>query len=262
MITLLTDFGTTDPYVGIMKGVITQIHPHVPIVDLTHGIPPQDIAAARFCLRSAYRHFPKGSVHVAVVDPGVGSQRRAVAIQIEEGWLVGPDNGLFGGVLQTSAVLAAVELTNSRYWYTDQPSRTFHGRDLFAPVGAYLAKGVGLSVLGTSISIESLIDLPIPGWTKTDAGFCGSIQYIDHFGNLVTTIPADCVQNHRWKIKIPQASADSLEIPGCLTFSDQQRGEWVALIGSDGWVEIGINQGNAQAQLNLSYGDPVAVILE
>jgi len=137
LITLLSDFGLKDVYVGVMKGVIAQINPGLTVVDLTHQIPPQNIAAARFNLMNAYLYFPVGTVHVAVVDPGVGSHRRGIALQIDAGFLVGPDNGLFSGVVHQTGVIAAVELTNAQYWWTPTPSTTFHGRDIFAAVGAF-----------------------------------------------------------------------------------------------------------------------------
>ncbi len=139
-ISLLTDFGLQDPYVGIMKGVIHTLSPQAQLIDLSHGIPPQDVAAARFALMTAYPYLPSGTIHLAVVDPGVGSSRRAVAIQTETGFLVGPDNGLFSGVLAQTPALAAVELNRPRYWRTPSPSRTFHGRDIFAPTAAHLGQ--------------------------------------------------------------------------------------------------------------------------
>ncbi|MHC5725640.1 MAG: SAM-dependent chlorinase/fluorinase, partial [Nostoc sp.] len=141
LVTLLSDFGDRDVYVGIMKGIIAQINRRLTVVDLTHQIPPQDIAAARFCLMNAYPYFPVGTVHVAVVDPGVGSKRRAIAVEFAQGFLVGPDNGIFSGVLSQSPAIAAVELTNLNYRRTPQPSKTFHGRDIFAPIAANLASG-------------------------------------------------------------------------------------------------------------------------
>jgi S-adenosylmethionine hydrolase len=148
LITLLSDFGLSDVYVGVMKGVIAQINPALTVVDLTHQIPPQNIAAGRFSLMNAYPYFPGGTVHIAVVDPGVGSRRRGVAIQLDAGFLVGPDNGLFSGVLSENPVVAAVELTNPQYWRTLSPSTTFHGRDIFAAVGAHLASGISDRTVG------------------------------------------------------------------------------------------------------------------
>ncbi len=255
-ITFLSDFGDRDVYVGVMKGVIAQINPKLTIIDLTHQIAPQNIAAARFCLMNAYGYFPKGTVHVAVVDPGVGGIRRAIALQLADGFLVGPDNGIFSGVLSQSPAIAAVELTNSQYWLTQQPSRTFHGRDIFAPVAAHLKSGVCLKELGREIDPAKLIKLDLAECCLTETGVTGCIQYIDHFGNLISNIWASYVQGKTWYVK-----AAGLTIPGCETYADVQIGDAIALIGSHGWVEIAINSGNAQLQLLLQLGDAVEVLL-
>jgi S-adenosyl-L-methionine hydrolase (adenosine-forming) len=161
IVTLLTDFGDRESYVGVMKGVMTQICPALTIIDLTHQIPAFDIAAARFNLMAAYPYFPAGTVHVAVVDPGVGGTRRAIAVELSTGFLVGPDNGVFSGVLSQNAALTGVELTNPDYWWITQPSSTFHGRDIFAPVAAHLARGVALDTIGTPIDVETLVKSPV-----------------------------------------------------------------------------------------------------
>ncbi|MFK0731125.1 MAG: S-adenosyl-l-methionine hydroxide adenosyltransferase family protein [Gloeotrichia echinulata GP01] len=255
MLTLLSDFGDRDVYVGVIKGVIAQINPRLRIVDLTHQISPQNIAAARFCLMNAYPYFPMGTVHVAVVDPGVGSTRRAIAVEFAQGFLVGPDNGIFSGVLSQTSVITAVELTNLNYWRTPQPSRTFHGRDIFAPVGANLASGLPLQQLGREIDPSSLVQLPLGDCTQTKTGVVGYIQYIDHFGNLVSNIPASYVQDKAWSVKVA-----GLTIPGCETYSNVRAGEAIALIGSHGWVEIAINSRNAHLQLHINLQDRLEVI--
>lgn len=255
-ITLLSDFGLSDVYVAVMKGVIAQINPALAIVDLTHQIPPQNVAAARFCLMNAYPYFPPGTVHVAVVDPGVGSSRRAIAIQVEQGFLVGPDNGLFGGVLDNTSVLAAVELINPTYWHTSAPSTTFHGRDIFASVGAHLASGVAIEELGNLIEPTSLVQLAIPAKKATATGYSGCVQYIDHFGNLVTNIAAAEVEGKNWSVV-----AGERIIPASQTYSERAIGEVVALIGSHGWVEIAVNGGSAKSQLQLNWGTSVEVVL-
>ncbi|MBW4576700.1 MAG: S-adenosyl-l-methionine hydroxide adenosyltransferase family protein [Aphanothece sp. CMT-3BRIN-NPC111] len=252
IITLLSDFGLSDVYVGVMKGAIAQINPALHAIDLTHQIPPQNIAAGRFCLMNAYPYFPYGTVHIAVVDPGVGSNRRAIAIQLSGGYLVGPDNGLFGGVLSDSPAVAAVELTNPSYWLPSTTSSTFHGRDIFAPVGAYLASGVPLEQLGRAIDPTTLVKLSIPECTKTNAGVVGCIQYIDRFGNLITNIPGSEIEGKTWSVAVAE-----LFIRGSQTYSDSELGGFVALIGSHGWVEIAINSGNAQSQLQLEWGAKV-----
>uniref|UniRef100_A0A8J7AHF3 SAM-dependent chlorinase/fluorinase n=1 Tax=Desmonostoc muscorum LEGE 12446 TaxID=1828758 RepID=A0A8J7AHF3_DESMC len=142
-----------------IKGVICQINSEIPIVDLTHQIPPQDIASARFCLMNAYPYFPSGTVHLAVVDPGVGSFRRAIAIEFAKGFLIGPDNGIFSGVLSQSPAIQVIELTNPDYWLTDKPSKTFHDQDIFAPAAAHIATGIPLQKLGKEINAETLVKL-------------------------------------------------------------------------------------------------------
>ncbi len=254
IITLLTDFGWQDVYVGVMKGAIARIDARLQAIDLTHEIPPQNIAAARFCLLNAYPYFPCGTVHIAVVDPGVGSQRRGVAIQFAEGFLVGPDNGLFSGVLSSSPALAAVELTNTDYWRTPNPSTTFHGRDIFAPVGAHLASGVSLEQLGNAIDPDSLVKLPLPELTITESKIIGCIQYCDRFGNLITNIPADEVRTQSWSTIVKNKA-----IPTVQTYSDVPQGEIAALVGSHGWVEIALNGGSAREKLQLDCGDEVEI---
>jgi S-adenosyl-L-methionine hydrolase (adenosine-forming) len=264
IITLLSDFGLSDVYVGVMKGVIAQINPALTVIDLTHQIPPQDIAAARFSIMNAYPYFPDGTVHVAVVDPGVGSHRRAIAVQLDAGFLVGPDNGLFSGVLSQTKVVAAVELTNSQYWRTATPSTTFHGRDIFAAVGAHLASSVPLEVLGDAIAPETLVQLKIPERIPTDNSIVGCIQYIDRFGNLVTNIPATDVWGKTWSVAVAESPTQTLperSIPSSQTYSDRPLGEVVALIGSHGWVEIAVNGGSAQSQLQMDVGASMKVLL-
>ncbi len=254
LLTLLSDFGLRDAYVGVMKGTIAQINPNLTVIDLTHQIPPQDIAAARFNLMAAYSYFPAGTVHVAIVDPGVGGKRRAVAIQFVGGFLVGPDNGLFSGVLSQAPAMAAVELTNPRYWLTPRPSQTFHGRDIFATVGAHLASGVSLAELGTPISLETLVSLDEAQLVSINGGIIGSIQYIDHFGNLITTLPGTRV-GENWAVIVA-----GQRVPGCQAYGDRPLREPIALVGSHGWIEISIYCGNAQTQLQQKLGECVTLI--
>lgn len=254
IITLLTDFGLSDAYVAVMKGVIAQINPHLTTIDITHQIPAQNVTAARFCLMNAYRYFPQDTTHLAVVDPGVGSSRRAIAVEFAAGFLVGPDNGIFSGVLRQTLPVTAVELTNSAFW-REQNSATFHGRDIFAPVAAHLASGVSLRDLGNEIDIATLVQLAIPESASTDTGLCGCVQYIDRFGNLITNIPGERVQGKLWKVE-----AAGVEIPSCVTYSDRAIGSMLALVGSHGCVEIAVNCGDARSQLHLEYLDPVQVL--
>jgi S-adenosylmethionine hydrolase len=209
IVTLLTDFGLSDVYVGVIKGVIAQINPELRVIDLTHNIPPQNIAAGRFCLMNAVPYFPPKTVHIAVVDPGVGSQRRAIAVDLPTGYLVGPDNGVLAGAMgamlaqcQTPDEFTVVELTNPDYWRTPILSTTFHGRDIFAAAGAYLASGVPLGELGHPIDPATLSDLILSESSFTAEGIEGCIQHIDHFGNLITNIPGHFIEEKTWFVAI------------------------------------------------------------
>jgi S-adenosylmethionine hydrolase len=257
LITLLTDFGLQDVYVGLMKGAIFKINPQVQIIDLTHQIPPQNILCARFALMNAIPYFPDGTIHVAVVDPGVGSKRKGIAISFEKGYLVGPDNGIFSGILEQYPAKLAVELNNREYWLNLEPSSTFHGRDIFAPIASHLAKGVKLEELGSKIDLNSLTGIELPQSERKGLEITGFIQYIDIFGNLITNIPASEVKGKSWSIIV-----DNLVIPRGETYSSVPQGELVSLIGSHGWVEIAVNGGNAKIRLNLNYLDQIRLRIE
>ncbi len=253
-LTLLSDFGDRDEYVAVMKGVIAQINPDIRVIDITHQIPPQNITAARFCLMNAYPYFPLGTVHVAVVDPGVGGKRRAIALQLEQRFLVGPDNGLFTGILTHHPIIAVVELTNPQYWRNCELSNTFHGRDIFAPVGAHLSNGVPMQQLGREIDPATLVTLDLPEYNQLGSDIVGRIQYIDHFGNSVTNIPGICVQGENWSLQI-----GGKDIKGGATYGDVAVGNAIALIGSHGWIEIAVNGGSARSDLQINWGDEVKV---
>lgn len=255
LLTLLSDFGSNDVYVAVMKGVIYQINPALKIIDLTHDISPQNIPAAQFNLINAYPYFPPGTVHVAVVDPGVGGPRRAIAIELADGFLVGPDNGLFTEFIKRSGV-RAIELTNRRYWRVSDASSTFHGRDIFAPVGAHLANGVPFDQIGEAIAPDQLTVFPIPACTQTSTGYVGTIQHIDRFGNVITNIPGSYVRGKSWSVVV-----NRLTIPGCCIYSDVPASQPLALIGSHGWVEIAINGGDAHFQLRLNRSEPIKVLV-
>ncbi len=241
VLTLLTDFGEQDVYVGVLKGVIAQIAPAVAVIDLTHGI--TDIPAASFALASAFPYFGLDTIHVAVVDPGVGSDRRAVAVQFRQGTVIAPDNGLVDRLLAEYPVLAAVHLDNPVYWLTASPSATFHGRDIFAPAAAHLAKGATLKELGTAIEPSSLVRLAErPGWY---------VQYIDRFGNLISNIPAGCWDNRQMILLKGQV------IPAASHYGAVPVGSAIALIGSHGYLEIAVNQGSAAQYFDASVGEPL-----
>ncbi|MDC0832480.1 hypothetical protein AY599_11675 [Leptolyngbya valderiana BDU 20041] len=254
-LTLLTDFGLRDGYVGILKGVIAKVDPTVSAIDISHDITPQDVAAARFCLANAYPYFPKDTVHVAVVDPGVGTPRRGIAVQLEDGYLVGPDNGIFDGVLSQHRVVSVVELTEPKYWRTDRPSRTFHARDIFAPVGAHIATGVRVDRLGKAVDPESLVRLSVGEARDTGGEIEACVQYCDRFGNLITTVPGEWVEGKTW-----HAVVGTQQVPYGETYSDAKAEGTVALVGSHGWVEIGADRASAGDRLNAGFGDAVRIV--
>ena len=253
-IALLTDFGLRDGYVGIMKGAIAKIAGSVNCIDLTHNIPPQDLWAGRFCLMNASPYFPRGTIFLGVVDPGVGSQRRGVAIAFQEGFFVGPDNGLASGLLDIWEPITAVELSNRQYWRSPDISQTFHGRDIFAPVAAHLATGLELEALGDPVVIADLVHLQLPPHQVKPEQLTGSIQHIDHFGNIITNIPNHCADQIKEKILLGDR-----QIPYVQTYSDVLQGDLCILKGSHGWLEISANQDSAQAQLNINVGQAIAL---
>ena len=256
---MLTDFGEQDGYVGILRGVILTIAPRNPLVDLSHDIPPQNVRAARFCLANAVDYFPPETVYLVVVDPGVGGARRSVAVRCDRGWLVGPDNGIMGGVLARYPATAAVVLTNPLAWLTPHPSATFHGRDIFAPVAARLALGLPLEALGTAIAPTGLFDFPsapLVGLTLDGRdAITGEIQHIDRFGNLISNILGDRLGGH-----LQGAIVADRPIPSGKTYGDASPGNLIAMVGSHGFVEIACNGSSAAEWLGVAWGDRVAAL--
>lgn len=258
LITLTSDFGLQDTFVGVMKGVILGIAPDVTIVDLTHEIPPQDVMAAALALESAIPHFPRGAVHLAVVDPGVGSDRHAVAIETDHGLLVGPDNGLFTAVLEHFPLRRAVRLTNTRY-FRPHVSPTFHGRDIFAPIAAHLAAGAPLSELGDATPDVERLDLSRP--TARGRSIEAHVIHIDRFGNLVT----DLTESAFAQMMDAAAAEVTIIVRGDLiqglsrTFADVPRGEPLAYFGSGRRLEVGVREGNAAHTLGAVIGTTVTL---
>lgn len=242
IITLLTDFGHRDAYVGSMKGVILGRNPWVQLVDLSHEVPPQDIVFGALVLQSAWRYFPPGTIHLAVVDPGVGSRRRLLAAAVGEHFLVGPDNGLFSLIFAAEPPHTLVSLENPHF-FLPQVSATFHGRDILAPVAAHLSLGVPLPEFGPELSEPVRLDLPAPQFTES--AVTGQVIAVDHFGNLITNIPLR--QLHAWR----QGRAARLwvgdhPIPHwATTYSEVPTGELLALAGSHGYLEIACREGKA-----------------
>jgi S-adenosylmethionine hydrolase len=260
IITLLTDFGTEDYFVGAMKGVILTRSPGAVIVDITHAIPAQDVRAATFTLSAVYDNFPAGSIHLAVVDPGVGSNRRPVLVEAASHLFVGPDNGLFSMVLDRVPDSKARHLTNANY-FLPNPSSTFHGRDIFAPVAAALAQGVLPEKLGP------LIQDPVRfGFAEceslTDGSMAGRVIHIDHFGN--------CVTNFVWDQLQPLLTARSFclrvkeyeihQLSRTYSEANAQAGEPFVIIGSAGFLEISVRCSSAARELEITVGDPVNLV--
>ena len=253
VITLTTDFGLDDAYVGTMKGVMLNINPALKLVDLTHNVPSQNISLGAFHLQTACPYFPTGTVHLVVIDPGVGSQRRAIAFEAGQGYYVGPDNGVFSPLLDPSQVGRVIELNHAQYWRVNSPSRTFHGRDIFAPVAAHLASGVPLTDLGTEVPLSHLIQHDPPPYRQQAQGIQGVIQAIDHFGNLITNIPGSLVTDRTgWWIQ-----AGAHQFPGHWAYSSVRPGQRVSVIGSHGWLELAISQGDAQQTCQLALNQVV-----
>jgi S-adenosyl-L-methionine hydrolase (adenosine-forming) len=249
IVTLLTDFGITDAYVGQMKAAVLAVAPTATLVDLTHAVPPQDVRAGAFLLWSAIEPFPSGSVHLAVVDPGVGSSRLAVAARAARGdYFVGPDNGLLVPALERlGGIAGAVHLTESRYW-RPQPSTTFHGRDIFAPVAAHLTLGVPLEALGEATALQRPFELAFAD------GLDGEVIHVDAFGNLITNLSAERLPE-RFGVRI-----GGRHIRFVRFYAAGDKHELVALVGSSGLVEISVRDGSAAAVTGLSRGAQVEVV--
>lgn len=257
IITLLTDFGLQDGYPGIMKGVILQISPRVKIVDLTHLISPQNILEGAVALSRSYRYFPHGTIHVAVIDPGVGTSRRPIALHVGEHFFIGPDNGLFTPILAEardhSWPIEIRHLSQSKFWLPDR-SNVFHGRDVFAPVAAHLAAGVPFSELGDLIDDPLTMDFPVPQVRQDH--IIGCVIAIDHFGNLSTNI----LDAHLARFKNVLIRVGEIEIHGMVsTFGDASPGELVAMIGTDHDLCVAVVNGNAASQFNIGIGTEVSV---
>ena len=256
-ITLTTDFGYADPFVGILKGVILGIHAEAQIVDLTHGIPAQNIMAGALALWSSVRYFPPGTIHVVVVDPGVGGDRRPILLQLDGNYFIGPDNGVLSLALENRQPARIVHLSNDAY-HLQPKSRTFHGRDVFAPVAAHLNRGTPPERFGDLIN--DLVRLPWPTPNQKENVISGEILYIDVFGNLFTNVrERDLTGFANEKIVV---HLGSIEIRGLsLNYSEGESGNFIALINSWGLLEIARYRNNAATLTGTSIGDRVEIVL-
>lgn len=251
IITLLTDFGTRDPFVGVMKGVILSICPTAQLVDLSHEVPPQSVLAGAFLLKSSIEYFPKGTVHLTVVDPGVGSARKAIALKSKGHYFVGPDNGLFPAALKGWGIEQVVELTEKKFQLSN-PSSTFHGRDIFAPAAAHLAKSAPMARLG--IKQNNWIWREIPKPFKTSQGWTGQVLWVDHFGNLITNLEGKHLSKS-FRLKIGKTVILNL----ATHYAQAKKGTVMALVGSSGNLEISVNGGDAAQKLGARIGTSVVL---
>ena len=256
LITLTSDFGLADGYVGAMKGVILSIAPAAALVDLTHQIPPQDVRAGAYALSQAAGEFPAGTVHLAVVDPGVGGPRRALAVRARGCLWVGPDNGLFTHVLGDPAAAAEARQLSHTGLARPDMSATFHGRDLFAPAAAHLASGFPFAEVGPPVTDPVRLAAPQP--RRDGADLIGEVVHVDGFGNLITNLPAAMLDALPGRPTV-RVEADTVVAGLSATYGSVPDGDVVALIGSGGLLEIGVNGGSAADTLRLGRGSLVTV---
>lgn len=256
VIALLTDFGLDDNYVGTMKAVIAGINPRAHVIDLCHGVRSQDIIGGAFLLASSYKFFPRGTIFVVVIDPGVGGERKIVCMETSDYIFLAPDNGVLGPVMEREEAHMLVEVSNTRF-FLPHISSTFHGRDIFAPVAAHLSLGVRPARLGSRLKETKRIHFPKPE-VSPDGTLKGEVIYVDRFGNLITNIDRKLIgeiEPHVISIAIYDRKIERLST----TYQDGRVGELVALIGSSGHLEVAINGGSASKLLNCSCGEKVTV---
>ncbi len=264
IITLTTDFGLQDPYVGMMKGAILSVHPEAAIVDITHQIHPQAVDQAANVIHSAYGYFPAGAIHVVVVDPGVGGDRGIIALKADGHVFLAPDNGVLTRILETGKTTICVRIMESRY-FRPTVSRTFHGRDIFAPVAGHIATGLAPEALGTIFQPEEAVRIAFPKTSiKNETEIIGAVISIDRFGNLITNIHADILttflqlrllEKHMVAVRIGECVISGLQ--SC--YQDAPAGQPLALVGSNGYLEIALNRGDARGYCQAKQGDPVVV---
>ncbi len=259
IVTLITDFGLRDSYVGTMKGVILSVNRDATIVDLTHQIEPQDLMEASFVLESSYRFFPIGTVHVVVVDPGVGTSRRPIVVDTPEHTFVGPDNGIFSRIYASRSPYEVREIRN-RGFLLPQISDTFHGRDIFAPAAAHLSRGTPASEMGPIIDEPVRRDPPQPGVWQDQIH--GEVIHIDSFGNLITNVARDVFEmvarGKRVRIVINGKAIDRIS----RNYQDSESTGALAIFGSMEMLEIAFLNGRADRRLGVGRGDPVQIFTE
>jgi len=255
LITLTTDFGTGSHYVAAAKGVILALNPEVRILDLNHDIPAQDLRQAAFFLASTLPYFPEETLHVVVVDPGVGGQRSILYVELASVRLLVPDNGCWTWLIEGGRRRPRViRLTEKRFWRS-RISATFHGRDIFAPVAANLSLGLDPRELGPIVADWVRLDRPAARHTAN--GVTGEVLFVDRFGNLITNIPGEALTLDDRPKRVRVAS---VEVPSFVnTYSEAEPGALIALVSSAEWLEVAVNQGDAARQLGVGIGAPVTI---
>jgi S-adenosylmethionine hydrolase len=261
MITLLTDFGAADYFVPALKGAILSLHPTAQIIDLTHDIPPQDIAAGAFTLGACWRDFPPGTIHLAVVDPGVGSARRAIVVAAERQFFVGPDNGLFSYIYAQANSRRVYHAIRTDLFHS-HPSSTFHGRDIFAPLAAHLDRGLGLASVGPEIGDYVKFELARPQLDQTTGALIGEIIHLDRFGNCITNLTARDLDPSR----VPADTFLEIASTRVTRFethfaADAGSDTPFAYLGSAGYWEIGLWCDSAASRLQIDRGARVSLMI-
>lgn len=254
VLSFTTDFGRRDPYVGIMEAVVLSLAPNARVLHLAHDLPPFHVPSAALSISGSFTYCPAGSIHVVVVDPGVGSDRAPIAVEGDGHRFVGPDNGVFSAVIDRCERVRAVELAEPRYWRAEV-SPTFHGRDIFAPVAAHLARGITFEELGPTRRVESLVR----GWPEVrpepDGGWAGEVVCVDRFGNAITNLrPAPL----RGIARLSTGTGAGQSLPVVGHYAEVAVGGALALVGSYGYLEISVREGDAARRFRISPGTPVA----
>lgn len=257
IISLITDFGLADNFVGVMKAVILRINPNAKIIDICHQVSLQDIREAAFLLKGSFRYFPPGTVHLVVVDPGVGSKRRKLLVKTKDYFFIAPDNGVLSLTLREEKPLKIIEINNTKY-FLKPLSDTFHGRDIFAPISAYVARGEKIERFGRAIKSFKVLDLPKIKVKPNELN--GEVIYIDRFGNLVSNIDkhafGNFVKNKKFKIFIKDKIIDKLSH----SYSEGLKLKPLGLIDSFNYLEIALNSGSAKDYLKAKKGTQIKII--
>ena len=254
IISLITDFGLQDGYIGVMKGVMANINPSASVIDITNTIAAQDIFQAACVLNNSYNHFPAGTIHVVFVDPGVGSDRKIICLKTDDYLFLAPDNGVLSFVIAKEESPSIREVTNRKF-FLPKISNTFHGRDIFAPVAAHLSKGVSHKELGERIEKINKIDLPKP-ILSPDGELTAEIMYVDSFGNLITNVNEEVIDRMKIERERVSITMGRRRINGiCSSYTDVGDNEALAIFGSSGYLELSVNRGSAGDVLKLKKGD-------